>query len=65
MKQLIRIIRKIDIEKQYEEILTLELDYELATLFDAMEQKNQKEIDKSKKRLEEIQQELQQLSIYA
>lgn len=36
MKQVVKIIRKVDIEKQYERILQLELDYELASLFLAM-----------------------------
>lgn len=65
MKQMIKIIRKVDIEKQYEEILMLEMDYELATLYSAMNDKNQTEIDKSKKRLIEIQEELTGLQVYA
>lgn len=65
MKQMIKIIRKVDIEKQYEEILMLEMDYELATLYAAMSDKNQSEIDKSKKRLTEIQEELKGLHAYA
>ncbi|MBD8031606.1 MULTISPECIES: hypothetical protein [Solibacillus] len=65
MKQMIKIIRKVDIEKQYEEILMLEMDYELATLYSAMNDKNQSEIEKSKKRLTEIQEELKGLHVYA
>ena len=65
MKQMIKIIRKVDIEKQYEEILMLEMDYELATLYASMNDKNQSEIDKSKKRLIEIQEELKGLHAYA
>ena len=65
MKQMIKIIRKVDIEKQYEEILMLEMDYELATLYSAMTDNNQIEMDKSKKRLIEIQEELQGLHAYA
>lgn len=65
MKQMIKIIRKVDIEKQYEEILMLEMDYELATLYAAMNDNNQSEIDKSKKRLTEIQEELKGLHAYA
>ena len=61
---MIKIIRKVDIEKQYEEILMLEMDYELATLYDAMKENNQIEIEKSKKRLTEIQQELNGLHVY-
>ncbi len=61
---MIKIIRKVDVEKQYEYILRLELDYELASLFEAMQVKNEKEMDKSKKRLKEIQEELESLHAY-
>lgn len=64
MKQIVKIIRKVDIEKQYEHILNLEMDYELASLFWAMKQNDQIEIDKSKKRLREIQDELKGLLVY-
>jgi hypothetical protein len=65
MKQMIRIIRKVDIEKQYEQLLQLELDYELASLYEAMQTKNERDMLKSKKRLKEIQQELEGLHAYA
>lgn len=65
MKPIVKIIRKVDIEKQYEYILQLELDYELASLFAAMNEKNEIEIKKSKKRLAEIQLELESLHAYA
>jgi hypothetical protein len=65
MKQMIKIIRKVDIEKQYEEILMLEMDYELATLYVAMKDNNQSEMEKSKKRLIEIHEELKGLHAYA
>lgn len=61
---MIKIIRKVDVEKQYEYILRLELDYELASLFEAMQVKNEKEMDQSKKRLKEIQEELESLHAY-
>ncbi|MDN4492376.1 hypothetical protein [Ureibacillus aquaedulcis] len=64
MKQMIKIIRKVDIEKQYEQVLRLELDYELASLYAAMQDKDEKEMDKSKKRLKEIQDELDGLHAY-
>lgn len=48
MKQMIKIIRKVDIEKQYEHILRLELDYELASLYAAMQENDEKEMEKSK-----------------
>ncbi|WP_409368197.1 hypothetical protein [Lysinibacillus sp. 38-6] len=65
MKQVVKIIRKVDIEKQYERILQLELDYELASLFAAMNDKDEGEIAKSKKRLAEIRMELESLHAYA
>lgn len=64
MKQMIKIIRKVDIEKQYEQVLRLELDYELASLYVAMQDQDEKEMDKSKKRLKEIQDELDGLHAY-
>ncbi|MCP1143892.1 hypothetical protein D1B33_02715 [Lysinibacillus yapensis] len=64
MKQMIKIIRKVDIEKQYEQVLRLELDYELASLYAAMQEKDEKEMEKSKKRLKEIQDELDGLHAY-
>ena len=65
MKQMIKIIRKVDIEKQYEQLLQLELDYELASLFDAMQLNNERDMSKSKQRLKEIQEELEGLHVYA
>ena len=59
LKQIIHVIRKADVEKEYVKILHLELDYELATLHDAIENDNEKERQKSKKRLHEIHQELE------
>lgn len=54
----IKTIRKVDIEKQYEKVLQLELDYELASLYEAMQNKDKEQIRKSKKRLTEITDEL-------
>ena len=65
MKQMIKIIRKMDIEKQYEHILRLELDYELASLYAAMNENNELDKEKSKKRLQEIREELEGLHAYA
>ena len=58
MDQIIKIIRKVDLEKEYEEMLMLEIDYELVTLFDAMQINDTLQMDKSKHRLAEINQEL-------
>lgn len=65
MKQIVKIIRKVDVEKQYKHILNLEIDYELASLFSAMNEQNEVEIEKSKKRLAEIREELEGLHVYA
>lgn len=61
MKQVVQIVRKQDVEKKLILGLKLELDYELASLFDAIQQENQTEIDKSKARLSEIHSELEAL----
>ncbi|MBB5179030.1 hypothetical protein HNQ44_000452 [Planomicrobium koreense] len=61
MKQMIQIIRKAEVEKEYINALKLELDYELASLFDAMQQKDELQSGKSKKRLQEIHVELEAL----
>lgn len=64
MKQMMNILRKSELEKQQEKALRLELDYELASLYSAMQEKNEKEMEKSKKRLREIQNELEGLHAY-
>lgn len=61
MKQMIQIIRKAEVEKEYIHALKLELDYELASLFDAMQQNDDLQSGKSKKRLHEIHAELEAL----
>lgn len=61
MKQVVHIVRKEDVEKKLINGLKLELDYELASLFDAMQMKNDAEMIKSKNRLAEIHQELEVL----
>lgn len=64
MKQVVKIIRKVDVERQYAHILKLELDYELASLFLAMQENDVKEMDRSKKRLKEIYEELEGIQQY-
>lgn len=54
MRQVVHIIRKNDMEKEKIQTLKLELDYELATLFDALTDQDDEAINKSKKRLKEI-----------
>lgn len=65
MKQVVHVIRKADVEKEYVKVLHLELDYELATLFDAIQKQNEKEEVKSKSRLKEIHRELETLNGFA
>lgn len=48
MKQVVHIIRKAEIEKEYVKLLHLELDYELATLYDAMQEQDSKQAEKAK-----------------
>ena len=62
MKQVVHVIRKADVEKEYVNMLNLELDYELATLFDALEENDEKQKMKSKHRLVEIHRELEILN---
>ena len=64
MKQMIHIIRKADVEKEYINVLKLELDYELLSLFDAMQQNDDSQKEKSKKRLQEIYVELEALHAF-
>ncbi|MET3575824.1 hypothetical protein ACFFIY_02850 [Bhargavaea ullalensis] len=65
MKQVIHVIRKADVEKQYVNMLTLELDYELATLYDAMNESDEEQQEKSKQRLMEIHTELEKYNALA
>ena len=62
MKQVFDVIRKADVEKEFLKVLNLELDYELATLHDALQEEDSKQIEKSKKRLTEIHSELEKLN---
>ena len=51
---------KIASRKSSLQELEADLDYELASLYDAMEQGNQEEMERSKKRLAEIHVEIQE-----
>lgn len=62
MRQVVHIIRKEDLEKEKIQTLKMELDYELATLYDAITTNNEKEINTSKTRLAEIHQLLGELN---
>lgn len=65
MKQVVHIIRKAEIEKEYVKLLHLELDYELATLYDAVQEEDGKQMEKSKSRLTEIHSELETFNAFA
>lgn len=61
MKQAVHIIRKANLEKEYVQTLKLELDYELSSLFDAIQSQDEKQRKKSIERLTEIHSELSAL----
>ncbi|MEH7125524.1 hypothetical protein V7122_24030 [Bacillus sp. JJ1532] len=61
MKQLMNTVKNKAGERERTAVLRLELDYELATLFDAMNDKNEDLQLKSKQKLEKIRQELLRL----
>lgn len=61
MRQVVHIIRKNDMEKEKIQTLKLELDYQLATLYDALNDQNEKEITEAKMELTEIHRLLKEL----
>ncbi|MFE8695338.1 hypothetical protein ACFYKT_03075 [Cytobacillus sp. FJAT-53684] len=61
MKQLINSVKNTAGEKERTAVLRLEMDYELATLFEAMSNQNEDLKLKSKQKLEKIRQELLRL----
>lgn len=61
----IKIMRKVDVEKQYVEMLKVEREYELASLSYAIKRQDEQEITRSKKRLTEIHIEFESLNAYA
>ncbi len=65
MKQVVHFIRKEDVEREYVRTLELELDYELATLYDALQDQDTVQVDKSKQRLMEIHNELETLDVFS
>ncbi|MBA4537918.1 hypothetical protein H1Z61_12445 [Bacillus aquiflavi] len=58
---LIKTSRKQVLQKEKMAILKLEMDYELATLFEAMEENNEEQKQKCIRRLEKIREELLRL----
>lgn len=63
MRQIIHIIRKVDVEKLHIITLNYELDYELANLHEAIQQNDKEQIKKSNERLKEIHAELTTLGV--
>lgn len=61
MKQLMNSIKHNGTERERTAVLRLEMDYELATLFEAMNEQNEDMKTKSKQKLEKIRQELLKL----
>lgn len=65
MKQVVHILQKVEFEKQYIKGLQLELDYELATLYDALNTNDEQQIEASKHRLKEIHMELEAFHVFS
>ncbi|MBS4211998.1 MULTISPECIES: hypothetical protein [Neobacillus] len=64
MKQLMNTSLKKVGEKQKAAVLRLEMDYELAVLFEAIEEKDEKKIKECKQKLERIRLELMRLKAF-
>ncbi|WP_027725558.1 hypothetical protein [Tuberibacillus calidus] len=62
MKQVIQTLKRTDAEKRIP-VLRMEIDYELLTLYDAMESNNIEQIEQCKQRLEKLRQELLRLEV--
>ncbi|GER68455.1 hypothetical protein BpJC7_21300 [Weizmannia acidilactici] len=58
MKQVIQPAKRKPYERKRIAVLRMELDYELATLYEAMKMKDEEQKGKSIKRLEKIREEL-------
>ncbi|MDZ5712889.1 hypothetical protein [Jeotgalibacillus haloalkalitolerans] len=65
MKQVIQVTRKRDYIQERLAVLRMELDYELAVLFEAMELGNNDDIDSTKERLSLIRHEINELDGFA
>ncbi|WP_075981069.1 hypothetical protein [Bacillus massilinigeriensis] len=61
MKQVVNSLKMEKKEKERRAVLRLELDYELATLFDAIQENNEDQKNLSKQKLIKIRQELLRL----
>jgi hypothetical protein len=61
MRQVMNTSRKKTGDKERSAVLRLEMDYELATLFEAMSENNEEKMKICKQKLERIRQELLRL----
>lgn len=61
MKQVMNAYRKKSLDKQRLAVLRLELNYELAVLFEALQEDDEEVKSKTKRKLERIRQELVKL----
>jgi len=61
VKQLMNSSKRNRLENEKKAVLRLEMDYELATLFDAIKENNEMQKKASKQKLEKIRQELLRL----
>ncbi|KKB39204.1 hypothetical protein [Bacillus thermotolerans] len=61
MRQLINGLTTHVQSKEQLAVIRLELDYELAVLFEAMQEKDKKKIEKSKDKLNELREQMLQL----
>jgi hypothetical protein len=62
MKQVMnQALRAKEVEKHRAAVLRMEMDYELSTLFDAINEENEKKKNQCKKKLERIRNELLRL----
>jgi hypothetical protein len=61
MRQVMNTSRKKTGDKERSAVLRLEMDYELATLFEAMSENNEEKMKTCKQKLERIRQELLRL----
>ncbi|WP_044337535.1 MULTISPECIES: hypothetical protein [Rossellomorea] len=61
MKQVMNTSKKRDVQQQRMNVLRLEMDYELAVLFEAIQTKNKETQTKSKQKLMSIREELMKM----
>ncbi|MBM4764366.1 hypothetical protein [Bacillus sp. B15-48] len=61
MKKIMKSMKGMSESRQRKAVLRLELDYELATLFEAMGESNKGKMNECKEKLENIRKELLQL----